>query len=355
MNISIPNPASHIDKAAAAQQIPACHENLKSLAKETPATASALIAQNRVAGLPGISSGSRLASSQRAPMKFNASNTLRTLNKLTVIGAISQSPLAKAQVQQKISARVNVPTIDTLQKCDQADLAAVKKKMIAKNIYVENVPILCVEKETYPLYKAVAPDWTPEARTNCYGDAIGIADRVMPGNSLRFPITCDMLITGALKDGATLAVDDKCPDTTRQMRFVVSESRSDFHVISRGPDDKTWMQKVSHQPRIPVPPFPAPRYKSNDALLFWYKTDAKNNEGPIKLDISEENYYQWCKPMLCSLPAKIDVVDEPRPSHPPADFYAVRQRQTSIAFPEKTSIASTEQTSIAFPDHSQSL
>ena len=309
-----------------------------SMPGKTPARHSGLIVQNLRAHLPEICAKSKPAQPQPqplpAPMRFNASNTLSALKKLAVFGAISQTPSAKAQFHQQASARVDVATIDTLQKCDPGQLKIITQNLINQNFYMPHSPILCVERKTFLLYEAWRSNQIPETKTNCYGDALGIADKVHPGGFLPLRATCDAVISGALRDGATRAVNDKCRDGTRQILFFLSENREDYHVISRGADDKTWMQKFSGEPRVPVPLFTGSEQGLENIGITWFKTDARANEPKVERTQSNFTYSQRCAPMLCSLPEKIEATEDQSTFFPPADFYAVRQRQTSIANPD---------------------
>ena len=290
--------------------------------------------QNLRECLPKISSRGKPVQPQPVAIRFNASNTVGALKKLAVLGAISQTPSVKAQFRQQESVRVDVPTIETLQKCDPAHLKMIRHNLINQNFHVPHSPILCVERKTFLLYQAWRSNQKAEPTTNCYGDALGIADRVHPGGFFPFRATCDVLIGGALRDGATRAVNDKCEDGTRQMLFFLSDNREDYHVISRGAKDKTWMQKFSGEPRVPVPLFTGSEQRLENIGITWFKTDAGANEPKVERTQSDLAYSQRCAPMLCSLPEKALATDDQSTFFPPAEFYAARQRQTSIANPD---------------------
>jgi len=268
-------------------------------------------------------------------MPFNANRALRTLKKMAIITAASRSQLGAAQ--QIFSDRVDVPTMDSLQLCNQADLDIIKKNLISANLYVPETPTLCVTKETYALYSADNSLKLPEAKTNCYGDALGIAEWLNPGGFVARVFDCDALISGALKDGATFAADGKCQPNSRQMLFFVSKDTLDYHVISRSAKDQTWMQKIVGIPRFPVPFSGAPEHGLDKIRLNWYIKAAETGKHQVFQYSSPRHYTNWCSPMLCSLPEKNSVISgEPvkRPTPlPPTDLNAALLRQTSIALP----------------------
>lgn len=204
-----------------------------------------------------------------------------------------------ANAQAVLSKRFNPPTVDTLQQCDAQQLENFKARLISQGDYSPDMALLCVEERIHNRYQALR---SREAGTNCYGDAIGIADRVNPGGTFHDDLNhCDALIDGALKDGAVPAENDVCPDHTRQMQFFTTEDRRDYHVISCAPGDETWMNKFTGTPRFPVSISGAAVPQLSGGLIWIIK----NDDGKVWVNSQRvKDYPIRCPEVLCSLPAK---------------------------------------------------
>lgn len=250
-----------------------------------------------IAGQP---SDVRKAKSPPAKMRFNASAMLRTTMKLAALTLTSKNAIASVNAQTAYSQRTDPPTLDKLQQCDPHQLEQFKTQLISQDAYASDLAMLCIDERTYKRYKA---ERTAESRTNCYGDAIGMTGRLNPSGVMHGePFSCNALVDGALKDGAVHAQNNACPDFTRQMQFFISEDRRDYHVISRGPLDETWMNKFSGSPRFPVSIFGATAPQLSGGGITWIVRDL---QGEVRVERQRpRDYPNWCPEMLCSLPEK---------------------------------------------------
>lgn len=245
-------------------------------------------------------SGARGAQATPDKRQSNANRTLRTLMKLAVVTLPAKNAPFMANAQPTYSKRANPPTLDSLQQCDAHELEEHKAYLISKNEYVPDAPLLCVDERTHKRYTSIR---STEAITNCYGDAIGIPGRLNPSGVFIGDVhTCDALINGALEHGAVRAENDVCPDFTRQMQFFISEDRKDYHVISRGPHDETWMNKFTASPRFPVSIAGSAVPQLSGGGITWI---VKNQQGDVRITKQlQQDYPIWCPETLCSLPEK---------------------------------------------------
>ena len=220
--------------------------------------------------------------------------------KLAAVTVSGKYALAPLNAQAAVSERVNPPTLEALQQCDPRELDYFKARLISQNEYPPGALLLCVDEHTYGRYQSLR---TSDALTNCYGDAIGIADRVNPSGTFNNDLhQCDALIDGALRDGATQAKNTFCPDDTRQMQFFITENRRDYHVISRGAGDKTWMNKYSGTPRFPVSTSASVVLELPGDSISWI---IKNDDGHVRVNNQHpKNYSIRCPKILCSLPER---------------------------------------------------
>ena len=235
------------------------------------------------------------------PRRQSSSSRYRTLLNLAAVTVSGKYVLPPVHAQAAVSERVDPPTLATLQQCDTHQLNHLKARLMSQNDYSPGAALLCVDEHTHDRYQSLR---TPEALTNCYGDAIGIADRVNPGGTFHGDANdCDTLIDGALKDGAVRPKDTVCPDYTRQMQFFITEDRRDYHVISRGAGDASWMNKYTGTPRFPVTiSDPAAPELPGDNIMWIVRNDNGkvwvNNQHP-------KDYPIRCPQILCSLPEKV--------------------------------------------------
>lgn len=228
----------------------------------------------------------------------------KTMRKLMTLAAVSwpvRNALQAVNAQATNSQRPNPPTLDSLQQCDAQQLDDHKAFLVSQNAYSPDLAMLCVDARTYRRY--VNPRFS-EAETNCYGDAIGIAGRINPqGVFLGDRHRCEALIDGALKDGAVRAENDRCPDDRRQMQFFITQDRLDYHVISRGKNDATWMNKFTGSPRFPVTIAGATVPRLSGGGITWIFTDPQGELMIRKQQV--QDYSIHCPEILCSLPEKI--------------------------------------------------
>jgi hypothetical protein len=259
----------------------------------------------------------------QSPMRFNAHNVLRVLTRAATIGAISQTTFAKAQTQQKFSARVDVPTTDALNICDQLGVETAKQSLREVDIDISSTEIVCVSEAVGDSYRKDYTDRIPEQVTNCYGDAIGVTARINPGRR-EFSVekqNCDELINGALNDGAIFAVEAQCPSDRRKMLFFTTDDQTDYHVVSKGIYDTGWMQKFSGTPRFSasISGEVESNFHYHGIHLIMIVKQDNGSFSEAHRQVSNP-YPNWCSPMLCSLPQR---------AYPPLVFEPALKKQTS--------------------------
>ena len=234
------------------------------------------------------------------PPRAAINQKMRRLMTLAAMGWPGKNGPVQVSATPTFSQRTDPPTLDSLQQCDARQLDGHRAFLVSHGAYAPDARLLCVDARTFRRYHH--PRFA-EAETNCYGDAIGIARRVNPSGVFLGDIhRCETMINGALADGAIAAGEDGCPDDRRQMQFFISEDRADYHVVSRGAKDATWMNKFTGSPRFPVSVASGATPRLSGSGITWIITDVQG-ETKVSKQIPQD-YPIHCPEMLCSLPEK---------------------------------------------------